>query len=150
LRIHERPIDTLTVKHLKSAIHRSRDRPYVFVLTDQDLVDFREAGLRLPAALAYACIKGAVRAAGGVEWVALRQRTTEAVGRNAKWWHEQTQRLERAGFIECQRKRGRTPRYRLAPVRSRTATESGETLSGSRGDLKSYGRPAALTTALPT
>lgn len=111
--ISERVVDTPTVARLKLRASSKSGRPYAFLLTDHDLTALREAGLTLATAAAYACIRGAARAARGVEWVTLRPRTINAVGRDWRWWHDQTQRLEQAGFIEVQRHRGRLPRYRL-------------------------------------
>lgn len=110
----ERLVDTPTVAWLKLRASGKSDRPYVFLLTDHDLIALRTAGLSLATATAYACIKGAVRAARDAEWVTLRPRTISAIGRDWRWWHHQTQRLEQCGFIECERHRGRLPRYRLA------------------------------------
>ena len=111
MRLVERPVDTPTVTRLKG--ERRGCRPYLYVLTEDDLAALRVAGLSLSAAVVLACIKGAVRAARRHEWVTLTARTMVAVGRDARWWHTQTRRLERAGFIECERHRGRLPRYRL-------------------------------------
>jgi len=111
--IPERPVDTPTVAGLKLRASGKSGRPYAFLLTDHDLTALRTAGLSLATAAAYACIKGAARAARDSEWVTLRKRTIAAVGRDWRWWHDQTQRLERAGFIRCLRHRGRPPRYRL-------------------------------------
>jgi hypothetical protein len=120
MRLVERPVDTPTVTRLKGA--RRGGRPYLYVLTEDDLAALRSARLSLSAAVALACIKGAVRAAPGHEWVTLTQRTVAAIGRDARWWHGQTQRLERAGFIECERHRGRMPRYRLRAALDAHAT----------------------------
>ncbi len=111
MRLVERAVDTQTVTRLKS--ERRGCRPYLYVLTEDDLAALRIAGLSLSAAVALACIKGAVRAARGHEWVTMTARTMAAVGRDARWWHTQTRRLERAGLIACERHKGRLPRYRL-------------------------------------
>jgi hypothetical protein len=113
--IADRPVDTPTVARLKLLANGKSGRPYAFFLTDHDLTALRTAGLSLATAAAYACIRGAARAARDAEWVTLRPRTINAVGRDWRWWHDQTQRLQVAGFIEVQRHRGRLPRYRLAP-----------------------------------
>jgi len=115
VKIDERQVDTPTVERLKLGTSQKDGRPYVFVLTDHGLVALRTAGMPLTTVAAYACIKGAVRAAHKHEWVTLTRRTLEAVGRDARWWHEHTQRLERAGFIDCRRHKGRMPCYGLRP-----------------------------------
>lgn len=111
MRLVERAVDTPTVTRLKGA--RRGCRPYLYVLTEDDLAALRDAGLSMSTAVALACIKGAVRAARGRDWVTLTSRTMAAVGRDARWWHTQTRRLEGAGLIECERNKGRLPRYRL-------------------------------------
>jgi len=110
------PLDTPTLQRLRQQRQAERLRPYVYLLTDEDLRLLSAAGVPMQAVTAYACIKGAVKAARGHEWVVVPQRTRDAVGKDWRWWHEQTQRLERAGFIDCQRCRGRLPRYRLRTV----------------------------------
>jgi len=111
--IPERQVDTPTVARLKLEAATRGRKPYVFVLTDHDLTALRAAGLPLSAIAAYACVKGAARAARYHEWVTLRQRTIDAVGRDWRWWHRQTEQLQDAGFIDVERHRGRLPRYRL-------------------------------------
>ena len=113
MQIPERPVDTPTMARLKLRAGVRGGRPYAFVLTDHDLLALRDAGLPLATAAAYACIKGAARAARDTEWVTLRPRTVAAVGRDWRWWHRQTEQLEAAGFLEVERHRGRLPRYRL-------------------------------------
>jgi len=113
VQIAERPIDTPTLVMLKRKLTERGKHPYAFVLTDHDLMALRTAGMTLATIAAFACIRGAVRAGWRHEWVTLRPRTIAAVGRDRRWWYEQTRHLERAGFIECQRHPGRLPRYRL-------------------------------------
>lgn len=113
MEIAERPTDTPTLVMLKRKVTERGRHPYAFVLTDHDLTALRTAGMPLSAIAAYACILGAVRAGWRHEWVTLRPRTIAAVGRDRRWWYEQTQQLERAGFIVVERQRGRLPRYRL-------------------------------------
>ena len=118
------PLDTPTLQRLKQERQAERLRRYVYLLTDEDLRRLSAAGVPMQAVTAYACINGAVKAARGHEWVVVPQRTREAVGKDWRWWHEQTQRLERAGFIECQRCRGRLPRYRLRTVVGPASTDA--------------------------
>ena len=140
MRLVERPVDTPTVTRLKG--ERRGCRPYLYVLTEDDLAALRGAGLAMSAAVALACIKGAVRAARGHEWVTLTPRTLAAIGRDARWWHGQTRRLERAGFIECDRHRGRLPRYRL-----RTAGGGGRPISMRISDPDAIWQAAAPSPA---
>ena len=111
MKLVERAVDTPMLTRLKG--ERRGRRQYLYVLTEDDLAALRASGLSLSAAVALACIKGAVRAARGHEWVTLTTRTLTAIGRDARWWHTQTRRLEGAGLIECERHKGRLPRYRL-------------------------------------
>jgi hypothetical protein len=118
MEIAEKQIDTPTLAMLKRKVTELGKHPYAFVLTDRDLTALRLAGMSLSAIAAYACIRGAVRAGWRHEWVTLPPRTIAAVGRDRRWWYEQTQRLERAGFIACERQPGRLPRYRLRQARA--------------------------------
>ena len=113
MEIPERLVDTPTVARLKLRAVTKGRRPYFFVIGEHDLLALRGAGLSLSTAVAFACIKGAAGAARRRDWVTLRPRTLEAVGKDFRWWYSHTSQLEQAGFIECQRHRGRLPRYRL-------------------------------------
>ena len=115
MKIPERPVDSPTMARLKLRASVKGDRPYAYFLFDHDLVALQRAGLPLTTAVAYACIKGAARAARSTEWVTLRPRTVAAVGRDSRWWHRRTAQLEAAGMLEVERHRGRLPRYRLRP-----------------------------------
>lgn len=107
----EIPVETLTVKRLKA--QREVRSPYVFRLTEAQLEAARDAGLPDSALLAMAAIAGAAYGARGETWVSLSSRVIDSYGKGYRWWHRATDRLERAGFLECQRQPGRTPRYRL-------------------------------------
>jgi len=112
--IREQRVDTPTVIDLRQALKSCRPhQPYFFVLTDTDLVRLREKGVPLQAYVAFALIKAAARAAGGAEWVTIRQRARLSLGRDRRYWYEATRRLEVAELIQAQRHRGRLPRYRL-------------------------------------
>ena len=115
----DRPFDTATVSRRKSVVKKySKDyngtwRPYLFALTEPDLHRLNAARVSTSAVLAFAVIRSAERAAVGSEWVTIRKRARDAVGRDYRWWHSATRQLEAAKLIECQRQRGRLPRYRI-------------------------------------
>jgi len=117
--VRDRPVDTPTVARLRgpsaeAARSGSAQRGvYLFLLTETDGHRLRQAGISSSGVLAFAVIKAAVLAAKTDDWVTIRRRAEEAIGRDYRWWYEATRKLEEAGFIECQRQRGRKPRYRL-------------------------------------
>ena len=112
--IHEQRVDTPTVIDLRQALVTMRPpQAYIFVLMEGDLVRLRDARVPPQAYVALALIKGAVRAAGSAEWITIKQRAYQSLGRDRRFWYEATQRLEAAGMIQVQRHRGRKPRYRL-------------------------------------
>jgi len=113
--IAEREIVTPTVAALRltassrGAKHR---RPYLFVIDEHDLHKLRQAGIPVSACIVFAVIQSAVKAAGQ-DWITLSPRATDALRHSFRWWWRQTELLEKAGFIEVERQRGRLPRYRL-------------------------------------
>ena len=117
--IEEREIVTPTVASLRQAAasRGATRRPYLFVLSEPDLHQLRQADVPVAACVVYAAIQAAVRAAGDVEWVTLSPRAMDALRHSFRWWWRQTEALERAGFIEVERHKGRLPRYRLAGAR---------------------------------
>jgi hypothetical protein len=108
---------TPTILRLKSEQERptwkNPAQPYAFYLTETELRRLLEAKVGMGPVVVFALIRSAVRAARGRDWVTLRLRVRESVSRNYRWWHAVTQKLEVAGFIECERHKGRLPRYRL-------------------------------------
>lgn len=114
--IAEREVITPTKAALRlAALGRSNKsrRPYLFVISEDDLHRLRDAGVPVVACVVYAAICGAVRAAGTDDWVTLSPRTMDALRHSFRWWWRQTDALERAGVIEVKRHQGRLPRYRL-------------------------------------
>jgi hypothetical protein len=112
------PIDTPTIASLK-AQGRALKVPqgYGFYLTDAELSRLAKANLPMSAVVAFALIRSASRAAPKEKWVTLRARAREALGRDWRWWHDQTSKLEAAGFISCERHRGRLPRFHVIKAR---------------------------------
>ena len=107
---------TPTIQRLKSERRQpSRKRParpYGFFLTETELRRLAEAKVGTGPIVVYALIRSAARAAR-CEWVSLSLRVRKCFPRNYRWWHAATRKLEVAGFIECERHKGRLPRYRL-------------------------------------
>jgi len=129
--IEEREVVTPTAAALRLAASRGSKprRPYLFVISEHDLDKLRQAGVPVSACFAYAVIRGAVRAAGDeAGWVTLSPRAMDALRHSFRWWWRQTEALERAGFIECQRHRGRLPRYRLRAGSADATGKSGNDL----------------------
>ena len=113
--IAEREIVTPTVAALRlSASVRGpkNRRPYLFVIDEFDLHKLRRAGIPVTGCVVYAVIQSAVKAAGQ-DWITLSPRAMDALRHSFRWWWRQTELLEKAGFIEVKRHRGRLPRYRL-------------------------------------
>ena len=92
-------------------------RPYGFFVTETELRRLAEAKVGMGPIVAYGLIRSAARAARGEEWVSLSLRARKCFPRDYRWWHAATRKLELAGFIECERHRGRLPRYRLVQGR---------------------------------
>lgn len=116
--IEEREVMTPTVaalRHAAASRNSKGRRPYLFVISEDDLHRLREAGVPVVACVVYAAIKGAVRASGE-EWVTLSSRTQDALRHSFRWWWRQTEALRRAGFIDVQRHCGRLPRFRLVEL----------------------------------
>jgi hypothetical protein len=113
----ERPVDTPTLKKLKALRQRRLAQPYVYRLTDEQVLHARRQGLPDSALLALAAISAAAYGARGDDWVTLPARTVDAIGRGYRWWHRATDALQTAGLLECRRHVGRLPRYRLATLR---------------------------------
>ena len=120
LQIAEARLDTQTVMDLKSLRGR---REYLFVITESELQQLRSEGVPPAAILTYMAIRGAVRASGA-EWAAISVRTRQAFDFPAEWWRLNVRRLEQAGFIECDRKPGKSRRYRLTGASAAAVSES--------------------------
>lgn len=121
MRIKEKLHDTPTVAWLKELASRAPKRKsggYGFVLSDGELGRLYSAQMQSSGVVAYAVIRGAAHAAGRGRWVTVRPLAMKAVGKGYRWWHGATSRLEAAGFIECERHRGRLPRYRIVVRRA--------------------------------
>lgn len=114
MHIRDRRVETPTVARLRAERGRaSASRPYGFYLSEIEFVRLAEGGISPAAILAYALIRSAARAALGREPVSIRPRVRDAWARDWRWWHRVSRELERAGFIACERHRGRLPRYRV-------------------------------------
>jgi hypothetical protein len=127
MRIEEIAIDTPTILELKQRAkertkHRGKRKPYGFSLSDEELARLVSARVSANAILAYAIIRSAAKAAPRETWVTLRARVREAVNRDYRWWWEVTTQLEAAGFIQCQRHRGRLPRFHVVKWRKAGAS----------------------------
>lgn len=107
------PIETATIKQLKSLRGPRKDKLYVFRLDAQQVQRARQLNLPDSALLALAAIEAAAYGSRRQAWVTLPHDTVDAFGRGFRWWHRATSKLEQAGLIECQRHVGRLPRYRL-------------------------------------
>lgn len=109
--IREVAVETPTLIRLRQRVTRQPE--YLFAVGERELRRLRAAGLCPASILAYAAIRGAYRAAGNT-WAAISTRTYSALGFPPDWWRVNTRRLERAGFVECDRQPGRLRRYRVA------------------------------------
>lgn len=119
----EREVITPTVAALRLAAADKGSkgrRPYLFVISEDDLHKLRRADVPVSACIVYAAIRGAVRASGE-EWVTLSPRAQDALCHSFRWWWRQTAALEQAGVIEVRRHRGRLPRYRLTQADQKPA-----------------------------
>ncbi len=107
------PIETETLKQLKSMRGTRKDKLYVFRLDALQVQRARKLDLPDSALLALAAIEAAAYGSRRLAWVTVPHDTVDAFGRGFRWWHRATSKLEQAGLIECQRHSGRLPRYRL-------------------------------------
>ena len=108
MRIEEVLVETPTTSRLKA----KPKAEYGFSLREGEIRRFRDKGLPPSALLAFAAIKGAIKASGE-EWAALSHRTLDIFDFPTVWWRLNVRRLEDAGFIECDRQPGKLRRYRL-------------------------------------
>lgn len=110
--VEERRVETPTSERLRASAKSDR---YTYGLRQKDMVRLRQADLGPPPVLAFMAIRAASTAAGG-GWVSLKPAIREGWGFSVEWWRVNTEKLERAGIIECERRPSQLPRYRLKEV----------------------------------
>ena len=107
------PIQIETIRQIKAERLGRQEKWYVFRLDAVTVMKARDLKLPDSALIALAAIEAAAYGARRNDWVTLPSRTLDAFARGFRWWYRATTKLEAVGLIECQRRSGRLPRYRL-------------------------------------